>query len=116
MALAGFALDSFIEIFASLVVVFQLKGIASEERESRAVRLIGVAFFGLALFVIFQSLVTLAAGIHPSRLLVGCASARAALPQNPPRPGRSKTTKDPNWMASPTIHVATPTSSQEVFP
>lgn len=49
VALAGFALDSFIEIFASLVVVWQLQGTAEPEREHRAVCLIGLAFLGLAI-------------------------------------------------------------------
>ena len=49
VALAGFALDSVIEIFASVVVVWQLKGTATRAREQHAVRLIGLAFFGLAI-------------------------------------------------------------------
>jgi divalent metal cation (Fe/Co/Zn/Cd) transporter len=73
VALAGFALDSFIEIFASLVVVWQLKGTASKERESRAVRLISVAFFLLALYICGQSMVTLAAGIRPDSSPLGMA-------------------------------------------
>jgi hypothetical protein len=41
VALAGFGLDSLIEIFASVVVVWQLRGEATPERERRALRLIG---------------------------------------------------------------------------
>jgi hypothetical protein len=44
VALAGFALDSCIEIFASVVVVWQLKGSAHHDRERRAVRLIDSAW------------------------------------------------------------------------
>jgi divalent metal cation (Fe/Co/Zn/Cd) transporter len=65
VALAGFALDSCIEIFASLVVVWQLKGSADPDREQRAVRLIGIAFLGLAAYLVAQTCVTLAAGIEP---------------------------------------------------
>ncbi len=46
IALVGFGLDSVIE-FAAAVVVWQLRGEA-EDRETRAVRLIGVTFFALA--------------------------------------------------------------------
>src|SRR5438067_2201619 len=77
VALAGFALDSCIEIFASLVVVWQLKGTATREREQGAVRLIGFAFLGLALYLVAQTAVTLAAGIRPdsSRLGIGWLAA-----------------------------------------
>lgn len=64
-ALAGFGLDSAVEIFASGVVVWQLKGVA-EERERRALRLIGVAFLGVAAYVLGQSLRVLAAGGEPN--------------------------------------------------
>jgi divalent metal cation (Fe/Co/Zn/Cd) transporter len=71
VALAGFALDSCIEIFASLVVVWQLKGTATPEREHRAVRMIGFAFLGLALYLVVQTAVTLAAGIRPESSPLG---------------------------------------------
>jgi divalent metal cation (Fe/Co/Zn/Cd) transporter len=71
VALAGFALDSCIEIFASLVVVWQLKGTATREREQGAVRLIGFAFLGLALYLVVQTAVTLAAGIRPDSSPLG---------------------------------------------
>lgn len=64
-ALAGFGLDSLIEIFASLVVVWQLKGVA-DDRERRALRLIGSAFFLLAAYVLGQAVWTLATGSHPA--------------------------------------------------
>jgi divalent metal cation (Fe/Co/Zn/Cd) transporter len=73
VALAGFALDSFIEIFASLVVVSQLRGTADPQSESRAVRLIGFAFFGLAVYIAIQSVVTVASGIRPDSSPMGIA-------------------------------------------
>jgi divalent metal cation (Fe/Co/Zn/Cd) transporter len=73
VALAGFALDSFIEIFASLVVVGQLKGTADPQRERRALRLIGLAFFLLALFISAQAGVTLALGVRPDTSALGIA-------------------------------------------
>lgn len=72
VALTGFAIDSFIEIFASLVVLWHLRGIPAE-RERHAVRLIGVAFFGLAVFIAGQIAVTLAAGIRPDSSPLGVA-------------------------------------------
>lgn len=58
IALAGFGLDSLIEIVASLVVVWQLKG-ESESRERTALRIIGDAFLLLALYIAVQSIVVL---------------------------------------------------------
>lgn len=64
-ALAGFGLDSVIEIFASVVVVWQLKG-AKEGREGLALKLIGIAFIVLAVYVLGQSVWTLLLGAHPA--------------------------------------------------
>jgi divalent metal cation (Fe/Co/Zn/Cd) transporter len=73
VALAGFGLDSGIEIVASLVVVWQLTGAATPDRERRALRLIGTAFLALAAYVLVQSTVTLATRAHPHRSPVGVA-------------------------------------------
>jgi len=70
VALAGFGLDSLIEIFASIVVVWQLTG-ASKNREARAMRLIAVAFIALALYVLAQSARSLLIQAHPETSLVG---------------------------------------------
>lgn len=78
VALAGFGLDSVIEIFASVVVVWQLKG-ASRQRERRALRLIGVAFFLLALYVLGQFIVTLATRTRPDTSPLGIAWLAATL-------------------------------------
>jgi divalent metal cation (Fe/Co/Zn/Cd) transporter len=65
VALAGFGLDSLIEIFASLVVVWQLSG-ADQHREQRALRLIGAAFFALAVYILGQTAATLLTRTHPA--------------------------------------------------
>jgi divalent metal cation (Fe/Co/Zn/Cd) transporter len=65
VALAGFGLDSLIEIFASTIVVWQIKGTGSN-REGRALRLIGGAFFLLAVYVLIQATYTVVSGIHPA--------------------------------------------------
>ena len=49
-AAAGFALDSLIEIGASIVVIWELTGTAAG-REPRALRLIGTAFLAVAVYV-----------------------------------------------------------------
>ena len=64
VALAGFGLDSLIEIFASVIVVWQLKGVG-QGRERTALRLIGGAFLLLALYILAQSAWALAARTHP---------------------------------------------------
>jgi divalent metal cation (Fe/Co/Zn/Cd) transporter len=64
-ALVGFGLDSAIEIFASVVVVWQLKGL-EQSREALALKLIGSAFIALAIYVFAQSVWTLIANAHPS--------------------------------------------------
>lgn len=69
-ALAGFGLDSAIEIFASVVVVWQLKGI-DQGRESLSLKLIGTAFIALAIYVLIQSSWTLFANAHPEPSLIG---------------------------------------------
>jgi len=66
VALAGFGLDSLIEIVASLVVVWQLRGVA-QGRDARALRIIGIAFVLLAAFIAAQSSYVLATGFRPHR-------------------------------------------------
>lgn len=65
VALAGFGLDSLIEIFASIVVIWQLAGIHAH-RESLALRLIGIAFIALVLYIITQLLFVLLTRTHPA--------------------------------------------------
>ena len=70
VALAGFGLDSLIEIGASTVVLWELAG-TSEERQRRAVRMIGFAFVVLALYLTVQGTVVLAVSFHPRHSVVG---------------------------------------------
>ncbi len=70
VALAGFGLDSLIEIVASAVVVWQLTG-TDKARERTALRVIGYAFVLLALYIGAQSLYVLAVGFKPHRSIVG---------------------------------------------
>jgi divalent metal cation (Fe/Co/Zn/Cd) transporter len=70
VALAGFALDSLIEIGASTVVIWELSG-TGEERQRRGLRLIGCAFAVLAVYLLVQSTVVLAGGHHPGHSVGG---------------------------------------------
>lgn len=94
VALAGFGLDSLIEIVASAVVVWQLKG-SAPARERKALRVIGVAFVLLALYIGAQSLDVLAVGFRPHHSLTGIvwlaltAGAMFALAWDKRRTGRA---------------------------
>jgi divalent metal cation (Fe/Co/Zn/Cd) transporter len=70
VALAGFGLDSLIEIGASTVVIWELSGTGGQ-RQRRALRLIGYAFAALAIYLLAQSTVVLAAGYHPRHSALG---------------------------------------------
>jgi divalent metal cation (Fe/Co/Zn/Cd) transporter len=69
-ALAGFGLDSLIEIGASTVVLWELSG-TGEQRQRRALRLIGVAFIALAVYLLVQSAVALITQHHPDGSMGG---------------------------------------------
>lgn len=72
VALGGFGLDSLIEIGASTVVIWELRGFANERRR-RAMRLIGIAFVALAIYLAIQSSVVLVIGFHPRHSPLGIA-------------------------------------------
>ncbi|MCI0636336.1 MAG: hypothetical protein L0206_20835, partial [Actinobacteria bacterium] len=64
VALIGFGLDSIVEVSAALIVLWQFVGIP-EDREKRALKLIGASFFALAVYVTFTSVSDLIAGSEP---------------------------------------------------
>jgi divalent metal cation (Fe/Co/Zn/Cd) transporter len=70
VAIAGFGLDSLIEIGASVVVVWELSG-TGQARQRRALRLIGVAFVLLAIYLTAQSAAALITAHHASHSLGG---------------------------------------------
>jgi hypothetical protein len=76
VALAGFALDSLIEIGASTVVIWELSG-TGEERQRRGLRLIGYAFAALAVYLLVQSTVVLATAITPITRCPGSSGPRS---------------------------------------
>lgn len=72
IALAGFGLDSLIEIVASLVVVWQLKGV-NQHHERVALCIIGATFFSLAMYILVQSANTLLSQAYPHTSAIGIA-------------------------------------------
>jgi divalent metal cation (Fe/Co/Zn/Cd) transporter len=70
VALAGFGLDSLIEIGASAVVLWELSGVG-EARQRKALRLIAGAFLVLAVYLIAQTVFVLASGHHPRHSPLG---------------------------------------------
>jgi divalent metal cation (Fe/Co/Zn/Cd) transporter len=94
VALAGFGLDSLIEIGASTVVLWELSG-TGEERQRRALRLIGGAFAALAAYLVVQSVIVLVTGYHPGHSVAGIAwtavtaAAMFALAAGKARTGRA---------------------------
>jgi divalent metal cation (Fe/Co/Zn/Cd) transporter len=76
IALTGFGLDSVIEFFSAVIVVWQLRG---EDRETRAVRLIGVTFFALAAYLTAESIHDLITRARPGESIAGIAVSAAAL-------------------------------------
>lgn len=72
VALAGFGLDSLIEILASTVVVWQLTDTGGQ-REQTAMRIIGAAFFALAVYIAAQGVYLLVTGGRPAPSPLGIA-------------------------------------------
>lgn len=80
IALVGFGLDSVIELISATVVIWQLRGeITGQDRQTRAVRLIGVTFFALATYLTIDSIRDLATGTQPRQSIPGLAVTAAAL-------------------------------------
>lgn len=70
IALAGFGIDSVIEILASAVVVWQLKGI-DDNRDAVSLRIISVSFMLLILYICIQIVRTLLIHAHPHPSVIG---------------------------------------------
>ncbi len=78
LALVAFGLDSVIEFAAAAIVVWQLRGV-SDDRERRAVRLIGVTFFILATYLLAEGIRDLVQQTKPEVSIPGIAVSAAAL-------------------------------------
>jgi hypothetical protein len=76
LALVGFGLDSFVEVFAGGVVLWQLRGVP-EDRERRALGLIALSFFALAVYVVAEAVRDLVAGTGRANRQWGSCSPRS---------------------------------------
>ncbi len=81
VALIGFGLDSAIEGFASVVIVWRFTGhrVFSDAAETRAQKLVAVQFFVLAPYVAVESVRALVNGERPDETLVGIALAAGSV-------------------------------------
>jgi divalent metal cation (Fe/Co/Zn/Cd) transporter len=77
IALIGFGLDSAIEGFASVIIIWRFTGhrVFSHAAEQRAQQLVAVQFFVLAPYVGFEAIKSLAGGEHPEVSWVGIGLA-----------------------------------------
>ncbi len=81
IALVGFGLDSAIEGFASVVIIWRFTGARtlSAAAETRAQKLVALQFFVLAPYVAVESARALATGERPDASAVGIALAAASV-------------------------------------
>ncbi len=81
IALVAFGIDSAIEGFASLVIVWRLTGwrLLSEDAERRAQKLVAVQFFLLAPYVTAEALQRLVTGERPGTSWLGIALVTTSL-------------------------------------
>jgi len=81
VALIGFGIDSAIEGFASLVIVWRFTGtrLFSDHAEQRAQRLVAIQFFLLAPYIALQATHDLLAGNQPEASWVGIALAASSV-------------------------------------
>ncbi len=79
VALIGFGLDSLVEVSSGLIILWQFRSPIPESREHTALRLMALSFFGLAAYVAFESVRTLAGGDHPDPSTAGIVLASASL-------------------------------------
>ena len=81
IALIGFGLDSVIEGFASVVIIWRFTGarIHSETAERRAQKLVALQFFLLAPYVGVESIRALLGGEKPDETLVGILLAAGSM-------------------------------------
>jgi divalent metal cation (Fe/Co/Zn/Cd) transporter len=77
IALVGFGLDSAVEGFASVIIIWRFTGsrVMSQAAEHRAQKLVAIQFFVLAPYVGLESVRALAGGEHPDVSVLGMALA-----------------------------------------
>jgi divalent metal cation (Fe/Co/Zn/Cd) transporter len=81
IALVGFGIDSAIEGFASIIIVWRFTGarLLSHAAEERAQKLVAVQFFLLAPYVTAEAIHNLVTGEHPSTSWLGIGLTASSL-------------------------------------
>ena len=81
IALIGFGIDSAIEGFASVIIVWRFTGsrTLSHAAENRAQKLVAIQFFILAPYVTFEAVRALINGERPEESVIGIALATSSL-------------------------------------
>lgn len=79
VALVGFGLDSLVEVFSGLVILWQFRHRLPETRERQALRLIALSFFALAAYVTAESVRNLLGTSEAAPSPLGIAIALASL-------------------------------------
>jgi len=83
ISLVGFGLDSFIEVTSGSVLLWRMSVDADVQRrernEKRAMRIVGLCFFLLAVYIAYESGMDLASGRAPQRSVPGIILASISL-------------------------------------
>ncbi len=82
VALTGFGLDSAIEVTSGVALLWRLgqdNSLRREQVETISLKIVGWSFVGLALYVLYDSLVSLIARQPPERSIPGIVLATASL-------------------------------------
>jgi divalent metal cation (Fe/Co/Zn/Cd) transporter len=79
VALVGFGLDSVVEVSSGLIILWQFRHPIPQDRERQALRLMALAFYGLAAYVAVESVRSLADGHTPDHSTVGIVLAAVSL-------------------------------------
>lgn len=79
IALIGFGLDSVVEMFSGLIILWQFRHEVPEYRERKALRMLAVSFFALAFYVSFEAVRTLIIRESAEMSKVGIAVAILSL-------------------------------------
>ena len=70
ISLSAYGLESSVEVFASSVVVWDLKG-AKKSREALALKMIGTAYLVVSLYIFIDAVKTIVEGLHPEKTVIG---------------------------------------------
>lgn len=70
VALVAYGLESGVEVFASAVVLWDLKGL-DKGREKKALKMIGYAYLVVSVYIFFDALINLLQKHHPDKSYLG---------------------------------------------